>query len=376
MTSLPKDDQRASVSSQTDIISADDRIQLIGLTRSEMEDLFVSWGEKPFRARQIWSWLHAKLVDDVDAMTDIAKLFRARLKTLCAPFTLTESAHLISKDGTQKWLMALDDGQEIETVFIPDEERGTLCVSSQVGCTLNCPFCYTGAQGFARNLTTAEIVAQVRQARATLHKQQKRITNLVLMGMGEPLYNYDNVIRAIKIFNDDAGLAFGLRKITLSTAGVVPRMLQAGRAVGVNLAVSLHSVNDRVRDQLVPINRKYNLAALQKAAKAYPLRGKKRITWEYVMLDGVNDSLADAKAFAQWMRGIPSKVNLIPFNPWPGTPYTPSDRAQIERFQEVLRHAGYVTVIRDSRGDDIEAACGQLKGALRNVRPRKIAQNC
>ncbi|OSM02097.1 23S rRNA (adenine(2503)-C(2))-methyltransferase RlmN [Magnetofaba australis] len=345
-------------------------VSLHALTRQEMADLFVSWGEKPYRAKQVWSWLYVRLAESVEEMSDLSKTFRAQLEAVAEPLRPAVSEHRVSQDGTEKWLLALADGQQIETVYIPEEGRGTLCVSSQVGCTLSCPFCHTGAQGFARNLTTAEIVQQAVFARAELAKRDKKLTNIVLMGMGEPLYNYDNVTQACRIITDDAGLGIGTRKLTLSTAGLVPKMVQAGHDLGVNMAVSLHAVRDELRDELVPINRKYNLAALRQGALDYPLKSGRRITWEYVILDGVNDSDADAHLFAHFLRGIPSKINLIPFNPWPGVPYAPSPRARILAFQHILHEAGFVTVIRDSRGEDILAACGQLKGSVEGARRR------
>ncbi|MBF0187179.1 MAG: 23S rRNA (adenine(2503)-C(2))-methyltransferase RlmN [Magnetococcales bacterium] len=346
-------------------------IQLTDYTLDGLTELVESWGEKPFRAKQLWRWIHVKLATDIHEMTDLAKVFRARLDGVIAPLRPEIREHRVSSDGTEKWLLTLADGEAIEMVFIPEESRGTLCISSQVGCTLNCPFCHTGVQGFSRNLEVHEIVQQVLLARDQLSQRDKNITNLVLMGMGEPLYNETNVVTAVQIVMNRNGLAFGNRKVTLSTAGVLPAMARVGEALGVNLAISLHSVRDEVRDTLVPLNRKYNLAALRKAALAYPLRGKKRITWEYVMLKGVNDSLEDARLFARYLRGIPSKINLIPFNPWPGSHYeaTPMDR--VHAFQNVLHNAGYVTVVRDRRGSDIEAACGQLKGVVVGAKPRK-----
>ncbi len=303
-------------------------------------------------------------------MSDLSKDFRRRLAESCAPMRPLPVTHQVAADGTEKWLLQLQDGQTIETVFIPEEGRGTLCVSSQAGCSLNCSFCHTGAQGFSRNLTAAEIVEQVLFCRQDLAQRDRRLTNIVLMGMGEPLYNYDAVAKAVHILMDDAGVAIGTRKITLSTAGVVPRLHAVGRELGVNLAISLHAVRDDLRDQLVPLNRKYNLAALRQALLDYPLKGSRRITWEYVLLSGVNDTPDDAREMARYLRGIPSKVNLIPFNPWPGCPYEPAPAERMLRFQEILHQAGYVTVIRDSRGADIAAACGQLKGMLPGARSR------
>ncbi|MBF0382036.1 MAG: 23S rRNA (adenine(2503)-C(2))-methyltransferase RlmN [Magnetococcales bacterium] len=338
-------------------------IRLTSLSREELETLIVDeWGEKPFRAKQLWSWLYVKLVSEVGDMTDLSKLFRAKLVEVCQPLAPKVESQQTSKDGTIKWLLSFVDGQQIETVYIPEEDRGTLCVSSQVGCSLACPFCNTGTQKLVRNLTTSEIVEQVTFARSQVESQGQRLTNIVLMGMGEPLYNYDAVKKAVKIILDSSGLAIGTRKITLSTSGIVPKMVQAGYDLGVNIAISLHSVRDEVRDELVPINKKYNLAALRKGASEYPLKGNRSITWEYVMLDGVNDSPDDARELVKYLKGIPSKVNLIPFNPWPGTPYKPSSAKKIEQFQNIVGNSGLVTVIRERRGEDIQAACGQLKG--------------
>ena len=337
-------------------------IRLTGLTRTELEALMARWGERPFRARQLWSWLHVKLAADVAAMSDLSRPFRARLEAGTWPLRPRVVAERRSADGTRKWLLAFHDGAQVETVFIPEVDRGTLCVSSQVGCSLACPFCHTGTQPLTRNLEAAEIVEQVTFARALLAAEGIRLTNVVLMGMGEPLYNYDNVVRALRIILDGNGLAIGTRKITLSTAGVAPRLPQVGHDLGVNLAISLHSVRDAVRDRLVPLNKKYNLDALRRAVRDYPLKGGRRITWEYVLLQGVNDADDDARALVNWLGGIPSKVNLLPYNPWPGSPFTPSSAERILRFQEIVGGSGLVTVVRDSRGADIEAACGQLKG--------------
>ena len=339
-------------------------IRLTGLSREELDELLAQWGERPFRAKQLWSWLYVKLAAEVGEMTELSKVFRARLEEVCEPLRPEVRSQQLSTDGTRKWLLAFTDGQQVETVYIPEEDRGTLCISSQVGCSLSCPFCHTGTQKLVRNLTTSEIVEQVTFARSQIEAGGGRLTNIVLMGMGEPLYNYAAVVKAVRIILDGSGLAIGTRKITLSTSGVVPRMVQAGYDLGINLAISLHSVRDSVRDQLVPINKKYNLAALRKGAMEYPLKGNRSITWEYVLLDGVNDSPEDARELVRYLKGIPSKVNLIPFNPWPGAPYKPSSGEAITRFQNQVGNSGLVTVIRASRGEDIQAACGQLKSSL------------
>jgi 23S rRNA (adenine2503-C2)-methyltransferase len=312
-----------------------------------------------------------------DAMTDIAKELRAELAahfTLARPEMVTEQ---VSVDGTRKWLLRLADGKEVETVYIPEEDRGTLCISSQVGCTLTCSFCHTGTQRLVRNLTPSEIVGQIMLARDRLGdwpsvapdprglpKSMRKITNVVLMGMGEPLYNFDNVRDACAIAADGEGLSLSKRRITLSTSGVVPEIPRWGAEAGTMLAISLHAVRDELRDQLVPVNKKWPIADLLAACRAYPgLSNAKRITFEYVMLKGVNDSVADAKALVQLLAKIPAKINLIPFNPWPGALFECSDWHEIEKFAEVVNRAGYASPVRSPRGRDIMAACGQLKSA-------------
>lgn len=326
------------------------------------------------RASQVWSWLYAHGASDVSAMTTLSKDLRAALAeryVVERPEIVTEQ---ISEDGTRKWLFRFGPGVEAETVFIPEERRGTLCISSQVGCTLNCSFCHTGTQNLVRNLTSAEIISQFLVAKDALEewpatqdkeetgKRPRKITNIVMMGMGEPLYNFDNVKQALLTFADGDGLAISKRRITLSTSGVVPEIGRMGEETGVMLAISLHGVRDEVRDQLVPINRKYPIKELLEACRNYPgLSNARRITFEYVMLKGVNDSIADAKALVRLLAKIPSKINLIPFNPWPGSDYECSDWAQIEKFADVVNRAGYASPIRTPRGRDIMAACGQLK---------------
>lgn len=345
---------------------------LTGLPRERLDALLREWGEKPYRTRQLWHWLYVRQAAEPALMSDLSKEFRTRLAAAwprLRPAVRIQQERL-SADGTRKWLLALEDGQMIETVFIPEEGRGTLCISSQVGCTLACPFCHTGMQGFARNLRADEIVEQVLLARQALEGGEERVTNVVLMGMGEPLYNYDPVVAAVRIIMDEVGIAIGTRKVTVSTAGVVPRIREVGRDLGCNLAISLHAVRDEVRDLLVPLNRKYDLAALRRAVLEYPFKRGRRIFWEYVLLDGINDSVADARLLVEYLREIPSKVNLIPFNPWEGAPYAPSSPERTARFQEVLWKAHLVAVVRESRGNDIAAACGQLKGELSGVRGR------
>ena len=362
----------------TDIASAPCR-NLVGLDRTALAAEMAAFGAEPFRARQLWHWIYHRGVTDFAAMTTLAKAFRARLAERYELGRPEISRAFASADGTRKWLLRFADGQEAETVHIPEEDRGTLCVSSQVGCTLNCTFCHTGTQRLVRNLDAAEIVGQVMLARDALGEwpsppngagDDRQLTNIVLMGMGEPLYNYDNVATALKIIMDPEGLAISRRKITLSTAGVVPMIARVGAELGVNLAVSLHAVSDELRDKLVPLNRKYKIAELLDACRNYPgSSNARRITFEYVMLRGVNDSPAEARELVRRLRGIPAKVNLIPFNPWPGAPYECSTEAAIAAFSDIVFAAGYSAPVRTPRGRDILAACGQLKSE--SLRPRR-----
>ncbi len=349
---------------------------LIGLSREELGAEIQALGEPAFRARQLWHWMYHRGATEFEAMTSLSKAFRGRLGehfTVDRPVAATAQE---SRDGTRKWLVRFTDGQEVEAVHIPEEDRGSLCVSSPVGCTLTCWFCHTGTQRLVRNLGAAEIVGQVMLAHDALGEwprpnDGRRISNLVLMGMGEPLYNYDNVARALKVIMDPEGLAFSKRKITLSTSGVVPMMARCGAELGVNLAVSLHAVTDELRDRLMPINKKYPLAELMKACRAYPgAHNARRITFEYVLLKGVNDSESDARELARLLKGLPAKVNLIPFNPWPGAPFECSEPKAIARFAEILMAAHLAAPIREPRGLDILAACGQLKSA--SERPRRV----
>jgi 23S rRNA (adenine2503-C2)-methyltransferase len=361
---------------------ADRRDTLIGESReglaARLEQLGVPERQSRMRVAQLWNWLYAQGATDCARMTNIAKEFRAELDssfTLARPGIVTEQ---VSSDGTRKWLLRLDDGKEIETVYIPEEDRGTLCISSQVGCTLTCSFCHTGTQRLVRNLTPSEIVGQIMIARDRLGDwpgavaedkrgipdTMRKITNVVLMGMGEPLYNFDNVRDAMAIAADGEGLSVSKRRITLSTSGVVPEIPRWGEEAGTMLAISLHAVRDELRDTLVPINKKWPIKDLLHACRAYPgLSNAKRITFEYVMLKGVNDSIADAKELVRLLAKIPAKINLIPFNPWPGAPYECSDWERIEKFGEVVNRAGYASPVRSPRGRDIMAACGQLKSA-------------
>ena len=358
--------------------STEARRNLIGLDRQALAAEMAAIGAPAFRARQLWHWIYHRGATDFAAMTSLAKDFRARLaeRFVVERPTIVTAQH--SVDGTRKWLLRFGDGQEVETVHIPEEDRGTLCVSSQVGCTLTCKFCHTGTQRLVRNLSAAEIVGQVMTARDQLGewpspRDGRLVSNIVLMGMGEPLYNYDNVAHAMRIVMDGEGIAISKRRITLSTAGVAPMIERCGRELGVNLAISLHAVNDELRDQIVPINRKYPLATLLEACRNYPgLTNARRITFEYVMLKDVNDSPAEARELVRLLKGIPAKVNLIPFNPWPGAPFECSSDAAIKRFSDVVFDAGYSSPIRTPRGQDIMAACGQLKSASIKKRRSEI----
>src|SRR5262245_31457288 len=347
---------------------------LVGLSRATLAAEMAAFGAEPFRAHQLWHWIYHRGVTDFAPMTSLSRAFRERLATHYELRRPIVSRTLTSSDGTRKWLLRFSDGQEVETVHIPEEDRGTLCISSQVGCTLTCSFCHTGTQRLVRNLGAAEIVAQLMIARDALGEwpspqADRQVTNVVLMGMGEPLFNYDNVAEALKIIMDPEGLAISRRKITLSTAGVVPAIRRCGTELGVNLAVSLHAVRDDIRDRLVPLNRKYPIAELLDACRTYPgASNARRITFEYVMLKGVNDSPADARELVRLVAGIPAKVNLIPFNSWPGASYECSSESAIAAFSDIVFSAGYSAPVRTPRGRDILAACGQLKSASVKLR--------
>ncbi|MEZ0169014.1 23S rRNA (adenine(2503)-C(2))-methyltransferase RlmN [Microvirga sp. TS319] len=369
---------------------------LVGLTRDQLKDSLAAIGvperELKMRVAQIWNWIYFRGAKDFSEMSNVGKELRARLSqayTLARPQVVSEQ---VSKDGTRKWLIRmastgpLDKGAEIECVYIPEVDRGTLCVSSQVGCTLTCSFCHTGTQRLVRNLTSAEIVAQLIVARDSIgdwpHATPPEgafvptdggrfVSNIVFMGMGEPLYNIDNVVDAIGVLSDNEGLGLSRRRITVSTSGVVPQMERLGSDANTMLAISLHAVRDDLRDVLVPINRKYDIKQLLDACRAYPgLSNARRITFEYVMLKGVNDSDADARELVRLLKGIPAKINLIPFNPWPGSKYECSDWERIERFSEIVYRAGYASPVRTPRGRDILAACGQLKSETEKLRAR------
>ncbi len=368
------------------MISAEAKVSLVGLTRSGLKDALVLAGvpekQRRMRASQIWAWIYFRGTTDFGDMTNIAKDLRQRLAevfTLERPEIVTEQ---ISNDGTRKWLLRLSADEhnrrhDVEVVYIPEAERGTLCISSQVGCTLSCTFCHTGTQTLVRNLTAQEIVGQILVARDQLEEWPHQIaqnpkapangrfiTNVVLMGMGEPLYNFDNVKDAMQIVMDAEGIALSRRRITLSTSGVVPEIERAGDEIGTMLAISLHATTDEVRDVLVPLNKKYPIAELLEACRNYPgLSNARRVTFEYVMLKGINDTPEDAKRLVKLLKNIPAKVNLIPFNPWPGSDYECSDWETIEVFGEIVNKAGYASPIRTPRGRDILAACGQLKSA-------------
>ncbi|HLQ26990.1 MAG TPA: 23S rRNA (adenine(2503)-C(2))-methyltransferase RlmN [Acidiferrobacterales bacterium] len=346
------------------------KMNLMGLDRAAMTAFFADMGEKPFRGMQVLQWIHQYGVQDFAAMTNIGKPLRTRLMATAEIRTPEVVMDQQAQDGTRKWLLRLVDGNCIETVFIPEEDRGTLCVSSQVGCALDCSFCATGRQGFNRNLDAAEIIAQLWVANRALGKDPKGervITNVVMMGMGEPLLNFDHVVRAMHLMLDDSAYGLSKRRVTLSTAGVVPALDRLRVACPVSLAVSLHAPDDGLRDQLVPLNKKYPIAELLDACKRYVTdEPRRRVTFEYVMLAGVNDSIEQAHALAALLKNLPSKVNLIPFNPFPQTQYTRSSKAVIDRFRQVLMEAGLVTVTRKTRGDDIDAACGQLAGRVQD----------
>jgi 23S rRNA (adenine2503-C2)-methyltransferase len=367
-----------------------ERRSLIGLTRAQLRDELASAGvaerQVRMRANQLWRWIYNRGVTSFDDMTDVAKDLRAQLAeqfSLERPEIVSEQ---ISNDGTRKWLLRLAPDEtgrrhDVETVFIPEEDRGTLCISSQVGCTLTCTFCHTGTQTLVRNLTAGEIVSQILVARDRLGEwpyqmadndnppaNGRYITNVVLMGMGEPLYNFENVQAAMEIASDGEGISLSKRRITLSTSGVVPEIVRAGEEIGTMLAISLHGTTDDIRNRLVPLNKKYPIRELLQACRDYPgLSNARRITFEYVMLKGVNDTPADAKRLVQLLKGIPAKVNLIPFNPWPGSPYECSDWDTIEAFAEIVNRAGYSSPVRTPRGRDIMAACGQLKSASQRL---------
>ena len=354
--------------------SGNDPVNFFALNQAAMRDYFTGLAESPFRAAQIMKWIYHNGVTDVDSMTNLSKILRQQLKQTIR-FDLPQiEAERTSADGTIKWLLRVDDRNCIESVFIPEPDRGTLCISSQVGCALDCSFCATGKQGFNRNLSVAEIIGQLWLANQRLGgfsgERQRVITNVVMMGMGEPLLNYDNVLTAIDLMTDDLGFNLARKRVTLSTSGVVPGIYKLAEASNISLAISLHAANDKLRDLLVPINRKYPIRELMAACKHYSAMHKDEpITFEYVMLQDINDSPEAARQLCACLHGVPAKINLIPFNPFPGSGYTRSAMVTIDRFRDILSNAGYITITRKTRGDDIDAACGQLVG---QVLPRAL----
>ncbi|MFT5573281.1 MAG: 23S rRNA (adenine2503-C2)-methyltransferase [Cryomorphaceae bacterium] len=357
------------------------RENLMGFDREAMEEYFLSIGEKSFRAAQVMKWIHQVGVSDFTQMTNLSKTLRARLSDTAEVRLPEIISDELSEDGTRKWLLKVPGKSAIEMVFIPEESRGTLCVSSQVGCTLNCSFCATGKQGYNRDLTTAEIIGQVWLAKTMLAEQhqtdQRIVSNVVMMGMGEPLMNFDNVVSAMKIMQDDFCFGLSKRRITLSTAGVVPKIDQLKEACPVSLAVSLHAPNDELRNELVPLNKKYPIKDLLDACNRYVAdSARSRITFEYVMLEGINDDIEHAKQLAELMKTVPGKVNLIPFNSFEGIDYKRSSNTRINRFRDILHSNGVIATVRRTRGDDIEAACGQLAGDVmdRTRRSEKFRQ--
>jgi len=351
------------------------KTNLLGLDRSGLEVFFSALGEKPYRARQLLQWIHQRGVSDFALMTDLSGKLRERLQALAEirpPRVIREQ---VSTDGTVKWLLSERGGSAIETVFIPEERRGTLCISSQVGCMLNCTFCSTATQGFKRNLDAAEIIGQVWHAVNALADErfgQRRVTNVVFMGMGEPLLNLGAVKPALALLRDDLAYGLASRRVTISTAGVIPGIDDLAEGDEFALAVSLHAADDELRSRLVPLNRKYPLAELMAACKRFTARHHRRsITFEYTMIDGVNDERRHARGVVRLLNGLPCKLNLIPFNPFPGTPFRPSDDEAIYEFQKVTRAAGIITTVRKTRGDDIDAACGQLVGRLLSPSERR-----
>ena len=352
------------------------KTNLLGLTKAEIKSLLNTINLPNFRASQIWNWIYRSGTVDFNEMTNISKDLRSLLSQNFNIWRPKISSTHQSQDGTVKWLLKLDDGNEIETVWIPDEERGTLCISSQVGCTLTCKFCHTGTQRLVRNLSSSEIVGQVMLAMDQLKdwpsaSENRLLTSIVLMGMGEPLFNYENVRKALEIIMDHSGISLSRRRITLSTSGIVPEIKKCGDDLGVNLAISLHATNDNLRNELVPINKKYDIKQLLDAVRSYArISNSRRVTWEYVMLKGVNDTAEDAKNLVKLIKGIPSKINLIPFNEWPCSPYECSEEDSINNFAKIIMKAGYASPIRTPRGRDVMAACGQLKSL--SIKQKKL----
>ncbi len=354
---------------------------LLGLDRAGLEAFFDSIGEKKFRATQVMKWIHQLGVVDFQEMNNLSKNLRNLLTESSCIQNLEVSQDMISKDGTRKWLLKLSDGNHIEAVFIPEDNRGTLCVSSQVGCALDCSFCSTGRQGFNRNLSTAEIISQVWLAAQLLDEEKKpgrKITNVVMMGMGEPLLNFNSVVEAVRIMMDDFAYGLSKRRVTVSTAGVVPAMDRLGDTLDMRLAVSLHATNDELRNELVPVNKKYPLKELMAACRRFidKQNSRSRITFEYVMLDGINDQPEHARELLKLLKDVPTLMNLIPFNPFEGSGYRTSSNNAIDRFRKILHDSGMTTVVRKTRGEDIDAACGQLAGKIedKSRRHRRFAE--
>ena len=354
-------------------VNTTDTINLIDLDLAAMERLFTEMGEKPFRAKQVLKWIHQQRIVDIDAMTNLSKGLRDQLDVISEIRVPEIVYQQTSSDGTRKWLLQMDCGNRVETVYIPEGHRATLCVSSQVGCALNCSFCSTAQQGFNRNLKVSEIIGQLWVASKAVD-EERPVSNVVMMGMGEPLLNFANVVNAMNLMMSDFAYGLSKRRVTLSTSGVVPALYRLRELTDVALAISLHASDDELRDKLVPVNKKYPINELLNACRHYVEGGRQRkITFEYVMLDGVNDSPSQAKALCRLLSDVPSKINLIPFNKFPNTLYRCSKRSAIERFQEILIKAGYVTTVRKIRGDDIDAACGQLVGKV-NDRSRRLSR--
>lgn len=353
------------------------KINLLDFTSEKLKDFFLERGEKPFRATQIIKWIHQQGVKDFSEMTNVSKALRAELEDIAEIKPLEIAIDDVSKDGTRKWLLRLEDGNCIETVFIPEDDRGTLCVSSQVGCALDCTFCSTARQGFNRNLTVAEIIGQLWLAKTILQPDpdsERVVSNVVMMGMGEPLLNFDNVVDAMTLMLDDNAYGLSKRRVTLSTSGVVPALDRLREKVEVSLAISLHAPNNALRDQLVPVNRKYPIEQLIASCQRF-MEGKaarERLTLEYVMLDGINDSDENARELVKVLNDVPAKVNLIPFNPFPETRYKRSSNNRIHRFRDILADAGLIVITRKTRGEDIDAACGQLAGKVNDKSRREI----
>ncbi len=361
--------QQIEVNPDLQTVFNSNAINLLGLDRAGLEEFFIAMGDKKFRATQVMKWIHQLGITDFQQMNNISKELRNKLVEISCIQNLQVVKDQLSKDGTRKWLLQLHDGNHIEAVFIPEDGRGTLCVSSQVGCALDCSFCSTGRQGFNRNLSSAEIISQLWLAAHLLEEEKKpgrKITNVVMMGMGEPLLNFDNVVTAVSIMMDDFAYGLSKRRVTVSTAGVVPAMDRLGDTLDMRLAVSLHATNDELRNELVPVNKKYPLKELMAACSRFidKQNTRSRITFEYVLLDGINDKPEHARELIKLLKGIPTLMNLIPFNPFEGSGYKTSSKQAVSRFIGILHKAGMTTVVRKTRGEDIDAACGQLAGKI------------